>query len=545
MYNLWCTQDTRALLNGLRKRLNPVELAELEHGFLEGTRIKVLERIKDWMHAPDAKNIFYIYGSPGAGKTAVASKIVKSLPEDVRIRFFFKRDLESLREPKFVWRTMAYQLADLCEDYRVYLDKFLNDKGKTAYFEDADLPQQLQDLIIQPLQTLKDKFRNYPKFVIDAVDECDPLKKNNRQQFLTCLGKWQSLPSVFKLIVTSRDDADIHGIMENISDSVALLTGEEADEDSVRDVQIFLQRGFEDIQVQPGDPAIEKLTTYAAGLFIWARTVIDFIEEGNPTQRLVEVLFNIHAVPLHEGTCGKINSLYGQILYSIVNPLTKKERDAYEIILGSVLFAKEPLRPSALEKLIRSLEATHPSVESIDIRFALCKFRTVLKVSDVDDPLRVRHVSFGDFYFSGPDRIRKAIAAYAKVRGAEPPGFSTMTPVQHDSNLMVASIRAMNNGLEFNICKFSSSYQMNREIPSLRDELPSALVYSSLHWAEHLRVAIATNTFVLPDISEFLYEHFLQWLEVLSAVEAVSSGVTLMLTAATTLEVYDPLLLFN
>ncbi|GJJ13058.1 hypothetical protein Clacol_007307 [Clathrus columnatus] len=529
--------DTRHLMEGLRKRLKPVELAELDDGFLEGTRIKIMERIKQWIHASDSKNIFYIYGSPGAGKSSIASRIVTTLmPEEVRIRFFFKRDLDSLREPKLIWRTVAWQLADLYDEYRLYLDTFLNDKGRTAYFEDSNLSQQFQDLVMTPLQDLKDSFRNYPRFLIDAIDECDPKKKKDRRLFLDCLEKWQSLPSVFKLIITSRDETDIHKAMEDISDSIGLLTGEEADEDSIHDVQIFLRKGFNDIEIQPGESDIEKLTAYASGLFIWAKTVIDFVEEESPMQRLAEVLSNIRSVSLHEGTNGKINALYGQILYSIVKPLTETERNAYEIILGSILFAKEPLRPSALEKLLHSIDGLQPSIKSVDIRFSLRKFRTILRVSDTDDPLRVRHVSFGDFYFSGPDRIRKAIAAYAKVREAEAPSFSFMLPIEHDANLMVASLRAMNNSLEFNICKFPSSYQMNKEVPRLCDQIPPALIYSSLHWAEHMQIAIAAKANILLDISEFLHEHFLHWLEVLSAVEAVSSGAASLLIAARTLE---------
>ena len=81
-------------------------------GCMEGTRKGVFEEIDVWLNDFDAPNVLWISGSPGAGKSAVASSLVTELTKRRRLasHFFCKRDHASLGDPAVLWRIDAGQV---------------------------------------------------------------------------------------------------------------------------------------------------------------------------------------------------------------------------------------------------------------------------------------------------------------------------------------------------------------------------------------------------------------------------------------------------
>jgi pantothenate kinase-related protein Tda10 len=59
---------------------------------LEGTRLDLLERIKEWTTDFSAPNILWLKGHPGVGKSAIATSMVEHLSAIKRLgsRFFFQ-----------------------------------------------------------------------------------------------------------------------------------------------------------------------------------------------------------------------------------------------------------------------------------------------------------------------------------------------------------------------------------------------------------------------------------------------------------------------
>ena len=49
----------------------------LDEGCLEGTRGGILDKVRYWLQAEFPKNILWISGAPGAGKTTIATTIAK------------------------------------------------------------------------------------------------------------------------------------------------------------------------------------------------------------------------------------------------------------------------------------------------------------------------------------------------------------------------------------------------------------------------------------------------------------------------------------
>ncbi len=229
MMGMWLPfSDVSALLNValkasmtsddfLRKRLYPADQQPLDDGCLEGTRVGILREAREWLQdCTSGKNILWIVGAPGAGKSTIATTIVRELAATAPFcsKFFSKRDVPHLRDPRQIWRTLAYSLAVKHDGVKVALMVTLNEKKNNEPKDDL-VVDQFHQLIKGPLESdLKERRLRlhklaYPVIVIDALDECNSASDNSWQSLLLSLAGWAELPGVFKLIVTSRDHFDL------------------------------------------------------------------------------------------------------------------------------------------------------------------------------------------------------------------------------------------------------------------------------------------------------------------------------------------------
>ncbi len=116
---------------------------------------------------------------------------------------------------------------------------------------------------------------------------------------------WAALPSLLKLIVTSRVHFDLREALGKVSHSIDISTG---NYNSASDIRTFLSKKFAEIRKEfglssdwPSEAAIQEMTDYAAGLFIWADMVVKYVGQvtggGIPNERLKRVLADIQAHP--------------------------------------------------------------------------------------------------------------------------------------------------------------------------------------------------------------------------------------------------------
>jgi hypothetical protein len=79
---------------------------------LDGTRQNILEHIYAWAKDSSQKNIIWLSGSPGAGKSAIASTVVSQLSkQQSTVAFCFQCGHAILGNPAILWRTIAFSLA--------------------------------------------------------------------------------------------------------------------------------------------------------------------------------------------------------------------------------------------------------------------------------------------------------------------------------------------------------------------------------------------------------------------------------------------------
>ena len=513
-------------------RLKPIESPYI-HPCMPGTRQWMIDKIHDWMGNHHGPNILWLSGSPGAGKSAVASTLVSTLQEAGQLgsSFFCKRDDIALSDPAACWRTIAFDLAqyDPIIAHRIVE----NIKGKRVDPRRADIESHFQYLINDPLREfwrmhlanlrtnmeVDDEVnkRGTPLIavVVDALDECgsDSSQYAQRQTFINTIMKWSDLPKPFKLIVTSRDDR-IPNSFRAVCHRLVLDTGDLAGPEAINDVRVFFAKHFAAIATQnhslsptwPGESIIEQLTSRAAGLFVWAETVVKFVEQGIPNRRLNSIL--------RDQFCygsGRLDGLYHQVMNLSFQHATDDELEIYKLVIGAVVFAKIPLRQQDLRYFLGRDE------EEASITCVLMNLSSVISTNAVDGCIHISHLSFADF-ICDHNRCGERFVIRRDI---------------HDRIMALACLQCMQTELRFNICQLETSHVRNVDVPNLAScierFIPTRLTYSCRFWSDHLDTA-TIDAQVAESVKYFLHTQFLFWLEVLSLIKEVSVASQILMS---------------
>lgn len=246
---------------------------------------------------------------------------------------------------------------------------------------------------------------------------------------------------------------------------------------------------------------IQKLVKYAAGLFIWAATIMKLLfSEHNPVKWLADFL-------LHDRQVITLHDLYRTALLSVSNWKAGETTDTYRRILGIIITSQVPLTDMAIADL---LGLDRESRNSCSI--ALRRFGCVIQWSD-GQPARTLHKSF-------PDYLTDKSAC-----GSEP-WFVDLD--HHQRELTLACLRIMNDGLHFNMGDLQTSHLANVDVAALQAHVEVAIspsmLYSCRFWGHHLSKMGSREPTALASTLEFFEQKFLYWLEVLSLLGQVGSA---------------------
>ncbi|KAJ7085060.1 hypothetical protein C8R44DRAFT_651322 [Mycena epipterygia] len=334
-----------------------------------------------------ASNILWLYGPAGAGKSAIAQTLCHRLEAEsfVAASFFFKRGHTSRGNVNRLFSTIAYQPAVLLPELKTFISKGMeNDPAIVA----QSLSIQLQKLIIEPYQQIIPSPRAV--IIIDGLDECDG--QNVQQEILRSIchaihGK--NLPIQF--LIASQPESHIFEMfhippLDKLHRAVNI-------QQSFEDVRKYLWDELTRIRREhcanmarvsrpwPAAEDIEHLVWKSSGYFIYASTVIKFIDDKNlrPSDRL-DIIMGL-ADPDIESPLAALDQLYTQILSDALG------RPRLLRIL-TVIAAKINLRVDHIEKLLE--------LKPGDIELALNGLHSLVQILD-DQDLTVHHASFLDF----------------------------------------------------------------------------------------------------------------------------------------------------
>ncbi|KAF9035969.1 hypothetical protein BJ165DRAFT_1376615, partial [Panaeolus papilionaceus] len=288
--------------------------------------------------------MLWLYGSAGAGKSAVAQTLAVELraASNLAASFFFSRTahVNSHRghEGRFV-TTIAYQLAEVVPNLQGYVEHVI--VSKPSVFNLA-LTEQVMALIIEPLKALQLDMASHggtscvlPRVVvIDGLDECK--EESGQIQVLDALATLVSHQDVFpcSVFLASRPEVAIRTWMTNKQSedpqllwSISLLDHCDSD----HDIEVFVNDETAKMKQShplkyripagwPSPELVNEIIKRASGQFVFAATIIKYIKDlrGHPCERLEAILK--HTLPSDDRPYADLDALYLHILRQTKHP---------------------------------------------------------------------------------------------------------------------------------------------------------------------------------------------------------------------------------
>ncbi|KAF8427089.1 hypothetical protein EV426DRAFT_640949, partial [Tirmania nivea] len=181
---------------------------------LDGTTDWLLKREEYWnWRATSASKLLLLRGTPGAGKTYIASSIIDSFrtTSEKLAYFYCNRAEPSRRDPRKILCTLIQQLAKTEGEGTGLLTHIVDiyEKREKEGQKSAQLSlAEARDLLVQITDI-------YPQITI-CIDAMDEVNNDTRIDLLKCLNHViQKSKNVVKIFVTTRMDIDILNQFEN------------------------------------------------------------------------------------------------------------------------------------------------------------------------------------------------------------------------------------------------------------------------------------------------------------------------------------------
>ncbi|KAJ7870875.1 hypothetical protein B0H13DRAFT_1634626 [Mycena leptocephala] len=355
------------------------------------TRTKMLGDLYKWSSETDPNSsVLWLHGPAGAGKSAIAQSFCQKLEAEGRLgaSFFFKRGHPSRGTGNRLFPTAAYQLALCLPELKRAISQIVEDNPSIL---ERAFCVQLQKLITEPSQQIV-RARTLI-IVIDGLDECEG--QDIQQEILHSIGthvKPGALPPRF--LVASRPEPHIREMFE--SAALTKIHRPVNMNQSFDDVRKYLFDEFARIHREhpatmsavsfpwPSKEIIDNLVSKSSGYFIYASTVIKFIDDKNcrPTKRL-DAVVGVKQ-PGSGSPFAALDQLYTQILSEAHDrPRLLRILTVIVVSLGLSLYHMEQL-----------LE-----LDWGDVRLALHGLHSVIYFDreDASSKVFIHHASFRDF----------------------------------------------------------------------------------------------------------------------------------------------------
>ena len=502
------------VLNGCRRAYGAGYQHGDRKGCLKGTREDVLNEVELWTEDFDKSPIFWLNGLAGMGKSTIAQTVSERMFADGSLgaSFFCSRGFEDRSDLRFIFPTLAFQLAHKYPDFRTSLIPLLQSNSDILH---ESLQEQMQKFLVGPLQSAAIS----TVIVIDALDECKD--EDPESAILLILGQSVSRIPGVKFFITSRPEVHIvsgfrHLLLEALTEVFVLHNVEPCTINS--DIRHFFKHELSKLSQKcggiegwPTDEQLDSLCRRAAGFFVYAVATMNFIDHKfkDPSDRLNTIMQSpestSHEARVKLKAYTSLDSLYMSIFQAAFNENDAEDNAMVRSVLSTVVLAANPLSQAAITTLT-GFRSNH--VQSL---LKLIQSLLILP-KDPDDPVRPFHKSFPDF-ITDPTRC-------VDTRFYVPP--------QYHLKLALNCLDVMCKLLKRNMCSLPD-YTLNSKVEDMAEKIKDggisgALEYACRSWYKHLMIAKEETADVITALHHFLEGKFLFWLEVLSVLGAVGDA---------------------
>ncbi|KAG4262374.1 hypothetical protein FPRO03_10604 [Fusarium proliferatum] len=225
------------------------------------------EKFIKWEESKSCVTI--LYGSPGAGKTFIISRVIdyflaKAKKGEALAFFYCKRDEENRRNPKDILSSILRQLSTpVTEDEAQRIHIAIKDLPNRLALKGTTINVSTCENVIRTLA------EDYPKttIILDALDECD---RDTREELMTVLNNLTNASSKLRLFISSRHDEDILRHFRVVPIIEMEATDNEEDIACFVEHKLFQDSRWSHIGVEIQDEVKTLFHKKSQGMFQWA-----------------------------------------------------------------------------------------------------------------------------------------------------------------------------------------------------------------------------------------------------------------------------------
>ncbi|KAJ3559868.1 hypothetical protein NPX13_g9478 [Xylaria arbuscula] len=327
-----------------------------------GAWLQKEEFFEVWMNhqAP----ILWVFGGPGAGKTMLSTWLITTLNKQFESKsemsgathvsyFFVKENVEDLRNPNILFKTMAWQIQQTDPLFRRHAATVCEFNRKTAGAEDT-----WENLFLEFYQGFQGQDRR-AVLIIDGLDEAEI---HTQRRILRLMKDYVSRiragqPARIQFAVFGR--LTLRPELERIQLDREEKIIEVSSVKNYEDMENYITNRVKNLTIvrmmrskKPDGPkeakkfargVRQKVLDGAAGVFLWAQLLLDQME-GKDDRQINQVLAN------------PPGNLYDMI-YSVFKRISQDDevdKPTVNRLLAWVAFAKRPLSFGELDVILRS-----------------------------------------------------------------------------------------------------------------------------------------------------------------------------------------------
>lgn len=297
----------------------------------------ILKEVFDWIENSDQK-ILWISGPAGAGKSAIAQTVAEQCAESSTLAasfFFFYGAINRNAAGRLI-SSIVYQLAIRMPDKRAQIGNIVEEDPSILH---KPLDIQIEQLIlplfvsVPPNNMHAESLPPLPQppylVIIDGLDECQG--DNSQRDIVRCIGILAHTNDIpLRFVIISRPEPQIEESFSRLKitrDFHSIFLGDRRrDSQTSNDIDTYFHHGFDKIYQKreiitehfwPGEDAMSRLVYKAGGSFIYASSVLKYVDDDDfhPEERLVEIL----NTPPGLTPLGELDHLYRRIMRAYPN----------------------------------------------------------------------------------------------------------------------------------------------------------------------------------------------------------------------------------